>query len=89
MIILPGLGVQFPLEPPILVIKTFSYSLPVHYYSFRALPVGGEAAKGWGRFAGSVQVVHGARCAALGHHLLVLVGGALERFPHVDVLQRH
>lgn len=26
--------------------------------------------------------------AALGHHLLVLSGGALKRLPHVDVLQR-
>lgn len=27
--------------------------------------------------------------AALGHHLLVLSSGALEGFPHVDVLQRN
>ena len=59
------------------------------YYSSRALPVGGEAAEGRGRVAGAVQVVHRAGRAALGHHLLVLVGGAPEGFPHVDVLQRH
>lgn len=27
--------------------------------------------------------------AALGHHLLVLSGGALKGLPHVDILQRH
>lgn len=34
-----------------------------------------------------VHLFDGIGHAALGHHLLVLSGGALESFPHVDVLQ--
>lgn len=34
-----------------------------------------------------VHLFDGIGHAALGHHLLVLSGGALEGFPHVDVLQ--
>lgn len=49
-------------------------------------PVGGEDVE-WRRLV--AQVVHLSDRnghAALGHHLLVLSGGALEGFPHVDVL---
>lgn len=50
-------------------------------------PVNGEDAE-WRRLV--TQIVHildRIGYAALGHHLLVLSGRALEGFPHVDVLQ--
>lgn len=36
--------------------------------------------------ANVVHLSYGIGHAALGHHLLILGGGALEGFPHVDVL---
>lgn len=50
-------------------------------------PVRWEDVERW-RFV--TQIVHlsdRSGHAALGHHLLVLSGGALESFPHVDILQ--
>lgn len=49
-------------------------------------PVSGEDVE-WRRLvANIVHLSHRIGHAALGHHLLILSGGALEGFPHVDVL---
>ena len=50
-------------------------------------PVSREDAERGRLVAGVVQLRDGVGSTALGHHLLVLCGGALERLPHVDVLQ--
>lgn len=52
-------------------------------------PVSGEDAERRRLVAHVVHLSYRIGHTALGHHLLILSGGALEGFPHVDVLQRH
>lgn len=52
-------------------------------------PVSREDAERRRLVANVVHLSHGIGNAALGHHLLILSGGALEGFPHVDVLKRN
>lgn len=52
-------------------------------------PVRGEDVERRRLVANIVHLSYGIGHAALGHHLLILSGGALEGFPHVDVLERN
>lgn len=52
-------------------------------------PVRREDGEGWRLVAQVVHLFDGVGHAALGHHLLVLGGGALKGLPHVDILQRN